>query len=99
MEAVTLPMAKSQHEPAYRSVPLFLRQLRERAGLTQRDLGGLLRRPQSWVYNCETGNRRVDVSEFALWCRACAVSPPDALRELLAEGAAPTAARPRSRKR
>ena len=76
-------MAKSQHEPAYRPVPPFLRQLREQAGLTQRALGQRLRRPQSWVYNCETANRRVDVAEFALWCRACAADPTEALRELL----------------
>ena len=57
-------MPKSQHEPAYRPAPPFLRQLRERAGLTQRALGQRLRRPQSWVYNCESANRRVDVAEF-----------------------------------
>ena len=77
-------MPKSQHEPAYRPVPPFLRQLRERAGLTQRALGQRLRRPQSWVYNCETANRRVDVAEFALWCGACDVEPTEALAELLA---------------
>ena len=76
-------MAKSQHEPAYRPVPPFLRQLREDAGLTQRALGQRLRKPQSWVYNCEVANRRVDVAEFALWCRACSVEPTEALRELL----------------
>ena len=44
--------------------------LREKAGLTQRDLGKRLKKPQSWVYNCETGNRRVDVTEFIVWARA-----------------------------
>ena len=88
-------MAKSQHEPAYRPVPPFLRQLRERAGLTQRALGQRLRRPQSWVYNCETANRRVDVAEFALWCRACAADPTEALRELLVGPAAATRKRTR----
>ncbi len=62
---------KAQHARDYRSVPTFLRGLREKAGLTQRELGERLRRPQSWVYNCETGNRRVDVAEFARWCEAC----------------------------
>ena len=82
-------MAKSQHEPAYRPVPAFLRQLREEAGLTQRALGERLRRPQSWVHNCETANRRVDVAEFALWCRACAADPKEAFGALLAAGHPP----------
>jgi hypothetical protein len=76
-------MPKSQHNPAYRPIPPFLRHLRERATLTQRALGQRLRRPQSWIYNCETANRRVDVAEFAQWCRACEVDPIAALRELL----------------
>jgi hypothetical protein len=95
-------MAKSQHEAAYRPVPPFLRHLRERAGLTQRALGARLRRPQSWVYNCETGNRRVDVAEFALWCRACPADPQEALGQLLARGgggAPATGRRPSARAR
>jgi len=49
--------------------------MREEAGLTQRDLGKKLRKPQSWVYNCETANRRVDVTEFANWCKECGADP------------------------
>ena len=74
-------MAKSQQQRRYASVPHFLKQLREKAGFTQRQLGSLLRRPQSWVYNCETGNRRVDVAEFRDWCRACKVDPSEAIRQ------------------
>jgi transcriptional regulator with XRE-family HTH domain len=64
---------KAQHAPPYRRVPRFLRTLREEAGLTQRALGKRLGKPQSWVYNCETGNRRVDVTEFTAWVIACGV--------------------------
>ena len=35
--------------------------------MTQRDLGAKLKKPQSWIYNCESANRRVDVTEFILW--------------------------------
>jgi transcriptional regulator with XRE-family HTH domain len=73
---------KAQHRKAYARVPAFLRRLREEAGLTQRQLGQELRRPQSWVYNCETGNRRVDVAEFCDWCRACEVEPADEIGRL-----------------
>ena len=79
---------KAQHSPPYERLPGFLRSLREGAGLTQRALGGLLDRPQSWVYNCETGNRRVDVSEFAAWAAACGLDPRAAFSDFLNDPAA-----------
>ncbi len=57
--------------------------MREDAGLTQRGLGQRLRKPQSWVHNCETANRRVDVAEFTAWCRACGVKPKVGLARFL----------------
>lgn len=74
---------KSQHAPQYQAVPSLLRALREEAGLTQRTLGERLERPQSWVYNCETANRRVDVTEFIAWASACGVKPKEAFARLL----------------
>jgi transcriptional regulator with XRE-family HTH domain len=74
---------KSQHASAYRRVPGFLRTLREEAGLTQRGLGKRLKKPQSWIYNCESANRRVDVAEFAAWAKACEVDPREAFSRLL----------------
>jgi len=52
---------------AYRILPGFLRQMREKAGLTQRQIGKRLNKPQSYVHNCETANRRVDIAEFISW--------------------------------
>lgn len=75
---------KSQHSRRYRRVPGLLLALREEAELTQRALGGKLGKPQSWIYNCETGNRRVDVAEFCEWATACGVDPVAALRRFLA---------------
>jgi transcriptional regulator with XRE-family HTH domain len=69
---------KSQHSRGYQRLLPFLRGLREKAGLTQRELGKRLKKPQSWVYNCETGNRRVDVVEFITWARACDTDPQEA---------------------
>ncbi len=74
---------KSQHSAAYRRLPPFLRALREEAGLTQRELGKRLKKPQSWVYNCESGNRRVDVAEFVAWARACGIDAKDAFARFL----------------
>ncbi|MBL8758906.1 MAG: helix-turn-helix transcriptional regulator [Phycisphaerae bacterium] len=60
-----------------------LRAIRVAANLTQRDLGVRLRQPQSWVHNCETGNRRVDVAEFCRWCAACGIDPHAGLQRVL----------------
>jgi transcriptional regulator with XRE-family HTH domain len=75
---------KAQHAPPYRRLPQFLRNLRDEAGLTQRELGKRLGKPQSWIYNCETGNRRVDVTEFISWAIACNLEPRIALTRFLA---------------
>lgn len=74
---------KSQHASGYQPLPAYLRRLREEAGLTQRDLGQRLSKPQSWVYNCETGNRRVDVAEFIDWATACGVDVVTAFSHFL----------------
>jgi transcriptional regulator with XRE-family HTH domain len=75
---------KAQHGPAYRRLPPFLRALREEANLTQRQLGTRLKKAQSWVHNCETGNRRVDVTEFIAWARSCDLDPAAAFARFLA---------------
>jgi transcriptional regulator with XRE-family HTH domain len=76
-------MTKAQHSMKYRPIPRFLREMREEAGLSQRDIGGLLGKPQSYVYNCETANRRVDIAEFISWAKACGVKPKTAFSRLL----------------
>ncbi len=74
---------KAQHARGYRPLLRLLRTLRTDAGFTQRALGGRLGKPQSWVYNCEVGNRRVDIIEFCDWCRACGLDPIAGLRRRL----------------
>ena len=46
-----------------------LRQARQEAGLTQVQVAKALRKPQSFVSKCETGERRVDAVEFAEFAR------------------------------
>jgi transcriptional regulator with XRE-family HTH domain len=75
-------MAKSQHAPSYRPVPRLLRDMREKAELTQRDLARLLNRSQPWVHKSELGERRVDISEFLDWCLGCGADPEKMFREL-----------------
>lgn len=75
-------MAKAQHAPRYRHLPPFLRQTREAAGLTQRDLGARLGVSHVFVHKSEVGERRVDVTEFIDWCVACGADPDQAFRSL-----------------
>jgi transcriptional regulator with XRE-family HTH domain len=77
---------KSQHSSACQPLMELLRALREEAELTQRELGDLLDKPQSWIHNCEVGNRRVDVAEFAAWATACGVDPTTAFARFLNSG-------------
>lgn len=79
-------MAKSQHRPRYRVVLKLLRELREQAGLTQRDLAERVGRPQPWVHKSENGERRLDVSEFLAWAEACGVDPKDAFARFVRAG-------------
>jgi transcriptional regulator with XRE-family HTH domain len=74
---------KAQHARGYGFLPPLLRALREEARLTQRELGEQIKKPQSWIYNCETANRRVDVTEFIAWARACDVEPGVAFARFL----------------
>lgn len=76
---------KAQQSLKYRMLPVFLREMREKAGLTQRQLEKELNKPQSWIYNCETANRRVDITEFIQWAKACDTSPKTAFNKLLKE--------------
>ena len=59
-----------------------LRAWREAAGLTQRALAAKLRKPYSFVWKTEAGERRVDPIEFVAWCRACDVRPSDAIDQV-----------------
>ena len=76
---------KAQHSRYYAVLRKRLRAWRDDAELTQRELGELLGKPQSWVHNCETGNRRMDILEFAQWVDACGVKPAAALDMLRKE--------------
>jgi transcriptional regulator with XRE-family HTH domain len=76
-------MAKALQAHRYRQLPTFLRSMREKANLTQRQLAEKLDIQHTMVHNSETAERRVDVAEFADWAKACGVDPADAFREFL----------------
>jgi transcriptional regulator with XRE-family HTH domain len=47
----------------------WLRNQREARGLTMREAGNLLGKPHSFVAKVETGQRRLDVVEYARYCK------------------------------
>ncbi len=59
----------ARRSAAYRLFLTRLRQARIDAGLTQVEVAAKLRRPQSFVSKCETGERRVDVVELTEFAR------------------------------
>lgn len=75
--------ARPQHKHAYRRMCERLRQMREAAGLTQRDLADKLKMHNTMVHRSEIGDRRIDPVEFAAWCRACEADPGDEIRRLV----------------
>lgn len=54
---------------AYRRFLTRLRQARKEAGLSQVKAARALRKPQSYVSRCESGDRRVDVVELQRFAR------------------------------
>ena len=73
---------KPNQSRAYARVPPFLRQMRENAKLTQRELAAKIKKPQWWVARIETGSRRIDVAEFIMFCEGCDKAPAAALTAL-----------------
>lgn len=57
--------------------------LRQKAGLTQRQLAEKLRREHSLVGRLELGERRLDVVEFYQVCKACGANPEIIARQLM----------------
>lgn len=54
------------YSEAYGRFLVRLREARREANLTQEQVARRLRRPQSFVSKCESGERRVDVVELGL---------------------------------
>ena len=67
-------MPKSVHTPHYQAFLVTLRSQRVAAGLSQRDLARLLKKPPSYVHKCEVGQRQLNLFELRQWCRALSLS-------------------------
>ena len=67
------PMQKSLHSRYYKALLVELRAARAERGLTQVELAARLDTTQSFVSKCERGERRLDVAELRLWCKALGI--------------------------
>ena len=81
-------MEKSTHTKEYAALRSELRQAREKAGISQRELAERLAVPHSWVAKVENGERRVDLIEFGWFLTACGVDPIPAANRILSSGKA-----------
>ena len=70
-------MRKSTHTAEYGILREQLVAVRRRDGLSQRELGARLRVPHTWVAKVESGERRIDLVEFAWFCAACGAEAQD----------------------
>ena len=68
-------MRKTIYSQQSRIVGDWIRVMRERAGLAQRELGRKLGREHSFISKCELGERRIDIVEFYWICEACGANP------------------------
>ncbi len=59
----------SVHSTEYREFLARLRGARTRAGLGQAEVARRLKKPQSYVSKCESGERRVDFVELQAFAR------------------------------
>jgi transcriptional regulator with XRE-family HTH domain len=69
-------MKKSLFSEDYRHFLKLLREVRERAGLTQEQIAERLETTQSVVSKCERGERRLDIVEVKAWCQALEIPLP-----------------------
>ena len=76
-------MEKSSHTKEYAALRSELKQARETAGISQRELAERLNVPHSWVAKVENGERRVDLIEFGWFLNACGADSTAAANRLL----------------
>jgi transcriptional regulator with XRE-family HTH domain len=75
-------LSKDERDRLARKLCRLLIEAREAAGMNQTDLGKAVGRSQSFVSNYERGQRRLDLPDLILVCRAMGVDPAELLGRL-----------------
>jgi len=76
-------MSKQLRSSRHRRVMAVLVEVRQRAGVTQRELARRLGRAHSYVGRIEGGDRRLDLPEFMQWCEVLGADPVEVLRRMV----------------
>ena len=76
-------MRKTIYSQQSRIVGEWIKEMRERAGLAQRELCRKLGREHSFISKCELGERRIDIVEFYRICVACNANPETEARRIM----------------
>jgi transcriptional regulator with XRE-family HTH domain len=75
-------MIKEIYNTRYEVLLLWLKDARNRQGLSIRDLARLIDEPYQFVSKVERGERRLNVYEYAQYCRALNLDPSDGIKVL-----------------
>lgn len=75
-------MEKTIYTKDYEAFLDCFRAVRRRAGLTQEELAERVGETQSFVSKCERGERRIDVIELQVFCKAMGVTLEQFAEEL-----------------
>lgn len=76
-------MEKTIYSEDYARLLQWLRDQRKEKGVTMRELGERLGVIHSWIGKVELGERRLDLIEYAQYCRALGLDPHEGLDLIL----------------
>lgn len=75
-------MQKSIHTQEYKALIAWLKENREKRGLTMRELADKLDVSHSWIGKVEQLERRLDVYEYARLCECLEIKPEHGIKKL-----------------
>lgn len=75
-------MRKTIAQKKYFELLRWLIDARTERGLTIRQLGEKLGKPSSYVTKTELGERRLDIHEYVVYCKALSVDPREGIAHL-----------------
>ena len=74
--------AKMNKTEKGRTLLKWLREAREKQGMTMRETGARMKLPHTWVGKIENGDRRLDVLEYVKYCQVIGADPVKGLKLL-----------------
>ena len=76
-------MSKQLRGVRHKRMMAALVEIREKAGVPQRELARRLGRAHSYVGRIEAGDRRLDLPEFIEWCELLDADPVEVLQRVM----------------